>query len=236
MATPLRLPTLQERRQAERNLARHLAGDRLRIATATAFASHRSSRLPSVIPDFQDYQPPTSTTDYLEWEQFHWYTPHLATNRTILLPLGLSTAYASCTTQYSWWYMSIDAKRTWQPNYTGLPISWKYFNFEFSFVYSLFYAIYPKTTETLLPYSVAYIPQEYLPFTLKPFHHGPYQDHQKHLVYHQDSFAESYWNDFPYDCSCSCSWIPDGWKSFFLKLRQDCGCLQPHCRPQFLHS
>jgi len=30
------------------------------------FASHRSSRLPSVIPDFQDYQqPPTLTADYL---------------------------------------------------------------------------------------------------------------------------------------------------------------------------
>jgi len=41
-------------------------------------------------------------------------------------------------------------------------------------LYSLFYAIYPKTTETLLLYSVAYIPQEYLPFTFKPFHHGPY--------------------------------------------------------------
>ena len=41
-----------------------------------AFASHRSSRLPSVIPDFQDYQqPPTLTTDYLKWEQFHRYTP-----------------------------------------------------------------------------------------------------------------------------------------------------------------
>ena len=57
-------------------------------------------------------------------------------------------------------------------------------------LYSLFYAIYPKTTETLLLYFVAYIPQEYLPFTFKPFHHGPYQDPQ--ALYHQDSCAESY--------------------------------------------
>ena len=35
----------------------------LRIAPGHS-GLHRSSRLPSVIPDFQDYQPPTSTTDY----------------------------------------------------------------------------------------------------------------------------------------------------------------------------
>ena len=64
--------------------------------------------------------------------------------------------YYSCTFQYSRW-STIDAKRTWQPNYTGLPVSWKYLlYFEFS-VYSLFFAIY-QTTEIF--YSVAFIPQE----------------------------------------------------------------------------
>ena len=37
------------------------------------------------------------------------------------------------------------------------------------------FAIYPK----LLNFTfVAFIPQEYLPLVLKPFHHGPYQDPQ----------------------------------------------------------
>ena len=56
--------------------------------------------------------------------------------------------------------------------------SWKYLlYFEFSFVFIVF-AIYPKLLNIFSSTLVAYIPQEYLPFTFKPFHHGPYQDPQ----------------------------------------------------------
>ena len=47
---------------------------------------------------------------------------------------------------------------------------------EIQSVFIVFFAIYPKLLNIFYLYSVAYIPQEYLPLTFKPFHHGPYQD------------------------------------------------------------
>jgi len=81
-----------------------------------------------------------------------------------------------------------------------------------------FFAIYPK----LLNFTfVAFIPQEYLPFTFKPFHHDPYQD-----LYHQDSFAESYRNERPYErrynrsCSCRCCYR----RTYHRNDEQSCRC------------
>ena len=97
----------------------------------------------------------------------------MATNRTILLPLGLSTAYVSCTTQYFRW-SNIDAKQLGNQPIVVASIMEVFLVLRIQFVFIVF-AIYPK----LLNFTfIAFIPQEYLPLVLKPFHHGPYQDPQ----------------------------------------------------------
>ena len=179
----MRLLPLHERRQAERKLARHLAGDdRLRIAPSLRIAPghsglHRSSRL--------------STTDInhrllgktTEWEPISYTLPHI--------PFGIKPDYSSIwssTTTFMYnpvlSVVRIDAKHSWQPDRC---------QYHESILISVCrihcFCNIPQTTEYPF-YSVAYIPQEYLPFTFKPFHHGPYQDPQ--ALYHQDSCAESY--------------------------------------------
>jgi len=111
----LRLLPLHERRQAERKLARHLAGDdRLRIAPSLRIAPghsglHRSSRL--------------STTDInhrllgktTEWEPISYTLPHI--------PFGIKPDYSSIwssTTTFMYnpvlSVVRIDAKHSWQPD------------------------------------------------------------------------------------------------------------------------
>jgi len=127
----------------------------------------------------------------------------LATNRTILLPLGnqhwsVSTAIhvqPSTSRLMRSCLATIDAKSHGSITITSNSVSCVF----------IVFAIYPKLLNpsfTLLPIFHRNISH---PFTLKPFHHGPYQD----LVYHQDSFEESYRNDASYrnarrSCSCSC--------------------------------
>ena len=100
------------------------------FASHLVFASHRSSRLPSVIPDFQDYQPPTSTTDY-----FLGKINQMGTHLPLLhyIPFGNQPDYSStwtfhchsCTPQYTRWFMPIDAKQlgNYQCQYHGSILS-----------------------------------------------------------------------------------------------------------------
>ena len=171
--TPLRLhppaghhlATTPRRRQTSHR-------DSLRIAPGhSSRLLHRSSRLVPGLPTTDiNHRLLGKTT---KWEPIS-YTLHHHIPRYIPFANQLVCFHCySCTSQYKLIWPN-DAKRTWQPNCIVASIM------EVSLVllafslYSLFYAIYPKTTETLLLYSVAYIPQEYLPFTFKPFHHGPY--------------------------------------------------------------
>ena len=154
-----------------------------------------------------------------KWEHFHRYIPfgnqQPATQYPVSIPSVFCLYSHSCTTQYTRWSMSIDAKplatKLYRCQYHGSIISCCTSN---SDCIHCFCNI--KLLNIFYSTLVAYIPQEYHPFTLKPFHHGPYQDHQD-LVYHQDSLAEShprndpsYWNERPYErrydrsCSCRC--------------------------------
>jgi len=172
---PLRLP-LQERRQAERTLARHLAGlqtsHRLRV-----FASHRSSRLPTTTNVNHRLLGKTN-----KWEPIYTYITFYGISYlpTTSNPVSLSSVFClyphSCTTQYTRWSMSIDAK----PLATeSMPVSWKYYLLYFSHSVCVFIVFlqYTKTTEypfyfnSVALYSTGIYTH---PFTLKPFHHGPY--------------------------------------------------------------
>ena len=106
--------------------------------------------------------------------------PTIQRSRTYLY----DTYYDSCTTTST---ESIDAK---------LRIMEVSLVLKIQFVLIVF-AIYPKLLNIFyfccLVYSTGISTH---PFTLKPFHHGPYQDPQD--LYHQDSCAESDRNDCSY--------------------------------------
>ena len=208
--TPLRLHTLQD--TPTRHLARHLAGDdRLRIATASLRIAPGHSRLQSSrLPDFQDH----INHRRLLLGKINQMGTHLPTHHILpYIPFGnqpdCSSTWSfhchSCTTQYFRWSESM--RSHWQLNASIMEV----FYFEFSFVFIVF-AIYPKLLNLLLCCLVYSTGIYTHPFTFKPFHHGPYYD----LVYHQDSFSESYRNDPSYrnerpyerryDRPCPCSY------------------------------
>ena len=79
-------------------------------------------------------------------------------------------------------------RRHWQPNWIASNHGSISCTSNSVCVFIVF-AIYPKLLKFFLLcclYSTGITPTH--PFTFNPLHHGPYQD----LVYHQDSFAESY--------------------------------------------
>ena len=139
---------------------RHLAGDdRLRIASLRIAPGH--SRL-------QSSRLPTTDINHRLLGKTNQKGTHLRP-----IPFGnqsfVSTAYDSCTPQYSRWF-NIDAK----PLATTTMSAGIMKVFCFS-LYSLFLQYTPNYRISRLLCCLVYSTGIYThPFTLKPFHHGPY--------------------------------------------------------------
>ena len=175
----MRLLPLHERRQAERKLARHLAEDfasSLRIAPGHS-GLHRSSRLP--------------TTDInhrrLLLGKINQMGTHLPTHHILrYTPFGnqpdYSSIWSSTTTirvqPSTFGGSNIDAKQLGnQPIDATIMEVFVLLGIQFvSIVFcNIPKLLNPPFTLTLLPIFHRNISH---PFTLKPFHHGPYHDPQ----------------------------------------------------------